>query len=108
MLKIELKQSRQWSFGIIDFTQYLTAKGSSMTEDQLRNIQEFANLPFYDYDDALADRILRCGNPEYTGEVSEAEDDDHFSKLIANSQLVPQGAIRYSPTDVRAVFWKKR
>ena len=79
-----------------------------MTADDLRKRPEFANLPIYDEADDRCENLLRCHDTNYDGTVHEAEDDVHFRKLIQESQLEPKGAIRYSSSDVRAVFWRKR
>jgi len=79
-----------------------------MTEDDLQKRPEFAGLPIYDEADSRCDDLLRCRDPAYDGTIHEAGDDVHFWKLLQDAQLEPKGAIRYSPENVRAVFWRKR
>ena len=80
-----------------------------MTEKELRKRPEFDSLPVFDEDDNDGcETLTRCYDTNYDGTIDEAEDDVHFWKLIKDPQLEAKGAIRYSPTDVRAVFWRKR
>lgn len=82
-----------------------------MTEKQLRAVKEFADLPIYDEDDeAGCDSLnpVRVGDTRYEGSFTEVEDDAQFWGLLHDSHHDLKGAIRYSPTDVRAIFWLKR
>jgi hypothetical protein len=82
-----------------------------MTEQQLRAVKEFGNLPIYDEDDeAGCDSLnaVRVCDTRYEGASPEAEDDVQFWNLLHDPRYELKGAIRYSPTDVRAVFWLKR
>src|SRR5690348_8775890 len=82
-----------------------------MTEQQLRAMKEFGNLPIYEEnDEAGCDSLnpTRVGDTRYEGTFSEAEDDVHFWELLRDARYDLKGAIRYSLTDVRAVFWLKR
>jgi hypothetical protein len=82
-----------------------------MNEKQLRAMKEFGNLPIYDEDDqAGCDSLnpVRMGDTRYEGAFSEAEDDVEFWNLIRDTGYELKGAIRYSPTDVRPIFWHKR
>ena len=79
-----------------------------MTEADLRKRPEFASFPVFDEDDNRCNSLLWCNDTNYDGTIHETEDDVHFWKLIEDPQLEAKGAIRYSPTDVRAVFWRKR
>ena len=79
-----------------------------MTEMQLRAMKEFGNLPIHD--EAGCDSLdpIRVGDTRYEGAFSEAENDGQFWNLLQDARHELKGAIRYSPTDVRAVFWLKR
>lgn len=82
-----------------------------MTEQKLRAMKEFGNLPMYDEGDETGCASLnaaRVGDTRYEGTSPEAEDDVQFWSLLRDSRYELKGAIRYSPTDVRAVFWLKR
>jgi hypothetical protein len=74
-------------------------------------LKEFGNLPIYDEDDeAGCDSLnpVRVGDTRYEGAFSEAEVDVQFWNLLRDARYELKGAIRYSPTDVRAIFWLKR
>jgi hypothetical protein len=79
-----------------------------MTESDLRKRPEFSSLPVFNVADNNCDSLLQCLDTNYDGTIHEAENDVHFWKLVEDPQLEAKGAIRYSPTDVRAVFWRKR
>ncbi len=80
-----------------------------MTEQLLRAIQQFDQLPIYDEtDEAGCDKLFRCDDPRYTGECAEADDETCFWQFMKDPNLVVKGAIRYTSSDVRAVFWKLR
>jgi hypothetical protein len=81
---------------------------NEMNEADLRKRPEFDGLPIYDEGDDNSDSLLRCYDVNYDATIHEAEDDVHFWKLMEDPQLEAKGAIRYSTTDVRAVFWRKR
>ena len=81
---------------------------NEMNEADLRKRPEFDGLPIYDEGDDNCDSLLRCYDANYYGTIHEAEDDVHFWKLMEDPQLEAKGAIRYSTTDIRAVFWRKR
>ena len=54
-----------------------------MTEQQLRAVKEFGNLPIYDEDDEVGcDSLLRVHDTNYEGAISEAEDETHFWDLL--------------------------
>jgi hypothetical protein len=80
-----------------------------MTEQQLRAVEGFENLPVYDEDDeGGCESLLRVQDTRFEGTVAEAEDGVQFNDLLRDPRYVPRGAIRYSDDDVRAVFWLKR
>ena len=79
-----------------------------MTEDDLRKRAGFHHLPVFDAADDRCESLLRCHDTNYDGTIQEAEDDGHFLKLIQDPKLEAKGAVRYSPTDVRVVFWTRR
>lgn len=80
-----------------------------MTEQQLRAMKEFGTLPIYDEnDEAGCDKLLRVYDTRYEGTISEAEDETHFWDLLRDRNYDLKGAIKYSESDVRAVFWLKR
>ena len=80
-----------------------------MTEMSLRAMKEFDKLPIYDEDDeAGCQSLLRVNDIRYEGAISEAEDESHFGDLLSDSHHNLKGAIKYSDSDVRAIFWLKR
>lgn len=82
-----------------------------MTEQQLRAVKEFGNLPIHDEnDEARCDSLnpVRVGDTQYEGWSSEVEDDVEFWNLLRDARYELKGAIRYSRSVVRAVFWRKR
>ena len=80
-----------------------------MTEQQLRAMKQFGNLPIHDEaDESGCESLLRVHDTRYEGAIAEAEDDVHFHDLLRDPRYDLKGAIRYSATDVRPVFWLKR
>ena len=80
-----------------------------MTEQRLRAIKQFGNLPIYEEADGPGcDSLLRVHDTRYEGPIAEAVDDAHFYDLLRNLRYELKGAIQYSDTDVRPVFWLKR
>lgn len=79
-----------------------------MTEADLRKRPEFANLPVYDEADDRCDSLIRYYDTDYDGTICEPVDELEYLKCIADPMLVVKGAIKYSATDVRAIFWRKR
>ena len=80
-----------------------------MTEQQLRAFKQFGNLSIYEEaDESGCDSLLRVHDTRYEGAIAEADDDAHFHDLLQDLRYVLKGAIRYSATDVRPVFWLKR
>jgi hypothetical protein len=80
-----------------------------MTESDLRMRPEFRSLPIIDEaDEPGCQTLLRPYDARYDGTIEEAEDDVRFWRLLEDRQYEIRGAIRYSASDVRAIFWKKR
>jgi hypothetical protein len=80
-----------------------------VTANDLIKRTEFRNCPIVDESDEMGcNSLLRPNDPRYEGAISEAEDDVDFWSLLRDPQFVVKGAIRYSESDVRAVFWRKR
>jgi hypothetical protein len=84
-----------------------------MSEEELRGIKEFANLPVYDEDDERADRItlVQSSGGCFTS-IHEKSTLDEVRQALKNPKLVPIGGLRVEAPDgsfiVRAYFGEKR
>ena len=79
-----------------------------MTEQELRERFGLLDLPVYDEKDDRCETLTRCFDTAYTGELAEADNEIYLQQLRADPAYEMKGAIRYSATDVRPIFWKKR
>lgn len=81
-----------------------------MTEEEYRRLTAFNGLPLYEENDPMARSIDTVKDPRYDG-VYEAESANQARNYLADSSLLPSGAIRYTDEKgvvIRAYFWKKR
>lgn len=78
-----------------------------MTEDELRAIPQFGELPIYDETDDEGCRTLTNPHLAYGFHgLIEASDRDEFNEFLKKPKFKVKGAIRSSPKDVRAIFWQ--
>ena len=83
-----------------------------MTEDELRRLPEFGNLPIYAEDDERCNGLMQPDVDGFDGSIRESDDDVEFYELLRNNSYKLAGAIRYSnhagPTRIRSIFWQRR
>jgi len=81
-----------------------------VTEQELRSMGLFKNLPIVDESDEEACwKLERPYEPDqFDGVIGEASDAEEFSTFASDPDYVLKGAMRDDGGNVRAIFWHKR